>query len=78
MKEIKLKPCPFCGGEKMNITKRNDFYELQGMYGSVAMKIRCCTCDVEMWEHSRSEHDYRKRVGQAVAKWNRRAENETD
>lgn len=75
MKEIKLKPCPFCGGKDMSITKENVFYELQGRYGGAAIKIRCLNCNVEMLEHSRFEHDYRKRVEQAVEKWNRRKYN---
>lgn len=62
----------------MSITKRSDFYELQGKYGGAAIKISCCNCDADMWELSRFEHDYKKRVKQAVEKWNRRADNETD
>jgi hypothetical protein len=68
--------CPFCGNKKLEITPKNQFYELQGMYGDAAIQIRCWECNTEMWEHSRTEKDYDKRVKLLVKKWNRRITNE--
>jgi hypothetical protein len=69
----KLKPCPFCGNKKFEITPKLHFYELQGIYGDAAIEVRCWNCSTEMWEHSRTEKNYDKRVAMLAEKWNRRA-----
>lgn len=62
MSEIKLKPCPFCGGEaKMHPTSS----AAHGVYWA-----RCIECGVE----TRASYI----LDDAVKAWNRRADNETD
>lgn len=67
-----LKPCPFCGNTTLEVTPKNQFYELQGEYGSACIAIRCWTCSVDMYDHTRTETDYYKRVQILAKKWNRR------
>lgn len=69
----KLRECPFCGNTKFEITPESHFYELQGIYGDAAIEIRCRKCTMELWEHTRTETDYSKRLDLLVEKWNRRA-----
>ena len=66
MSKIKLKPCPFCGGEaefalgeeyRQEHEQSNDW-------------VKCRSCGVET-----SYFDSRKESAEA---WNRRADNETD
>lgn len=68
-----FKPCPFCGNEELELLTEKDFYAVQGRTGSAAVRLRCWSCSTEMWEHSREEHNYDKRVQMLAAKWNRRA-----
>lgn len=67
-----LKPCPFCGNTKLEVTTKNQFYEVQGEYGVAAICVRCWTCSADMYDHTRTEKDYYKRVQMLVDKWNRR------
>jgi hypothetical protein len=74
--ENKPKPCPFCGNTKLAVTPKNQFYEVQGEYGDAAISIRCWECSVDMYEHSRTERTYEKRVELLIDKWNRRVDYE--
>lgn len=50
MDEIKLKPCPFCGGTDLEL---KDYTEV--LYGFWDYKIRCKTCRAYMDSPSTSE-----------------------
>lgn len=69
-----LKPCPFCGNKKFDVTREKIFYELQGETGSASVRLTCWDCQTDMWEHTWAEKDYYKRVELLVKKWNRRAD----
>lgn len=71
----KLLPCPFCGGDNLEITNREDFNMLDRDNNGAAMCISCNDCNLDFWEHTYNEHDYYKRRVMLVSKWNRRKEN---
>ena len=60
-----LKPCPFCGGVYLQIT-RND-YE-----ASEWATIECCTCHANIRNPNLTE-DYDEARKQVIEAWNRRA-----
>lgn len=64
MEDLKLKPCPFCGGEAKLIkrSRKTGFYTVGGTY-----YIHCKECLI-------STHP-RKNAYNVVESWNRRAEN---
>ena len=66
MSEIKLKPCPFCGGEAEAVYAPNDI----NRWG-VQCKSCGCTVEVEDWK---GVEDTRENV---IKAWNRRAGNES-
>ena len=84
MSEIKLKPCPFCGGEAQFITKS---YKSSHYDAGFNFTIQCQGCYTRLpQEYSLSVKldaegyiiitgDGRK---DAAAAWNRRADNEID
>lgn len=58
--EIKLKPCPFCGG---------DAVMLVNMFGGWTV---CCTdCDCRCWDYGPNGYETK---GKAAEAWNRRAD----
>lgn len=61
MSEIKLKPCPFCGGEAKVDYAIND-------YNRWGVSCNTCGCVVEV-----GFGDYEDTVEEAVKAWNRRA-----
>lgn len=62
MSEIKLKPCPFCGGEAKVGYAIND-------YNRWGVSCNTCGCVVEV-----GFGDYEDTMEEAVKAWNRRAE----
>lgn len=64
--EIKLKPCPFCGGEaELTYTSDNSHKPfVQCKYG-VFLKPKCVACQYP-WRHDSEE--------EAIEAWNRRAD----
>lgn len=72
MNEIKLKPCPFCGGEKFVFTDKTIFYDMEKNFGGAPMDITCEACNLVMWDHSRNIHSYEERTKLLAKKWNRR------
>lgn len=58
-----LKPCPFCGGKKIDIMVYDPFYGYQG--NLTRHRVWCLKC--------RAQVD-RERVMDAIEAWNRRAE----
>lgn len=71
----KLLPCPFCGGDNLEITSEEDFNTLNRDNNGAAVRISCNDCDLDFWEHTHNEHDYYKRRMMLVSKWNRRENN---
>ena len=74
MKEIELKPCPFCGNKNIEVVVDSATYSL-GLYDTdceVSFSIMCsvssCGCG-----SSSGWHDSRE---SAINAWNRRADNE--
>ena len=64
---IKLKPCPFCGGEATPVYCENgNQYTSNIMYLSKRGTIKCKHCGVEL------QRVY-SRVSKAIEAWNRRA-----
>ena len=63
MEEIKLKPCPFCGGEAFIHEICEDF--LGGGWKQRGYAVVCKKC------HSSTEYDENKE--KSAAAWNRRA-----
>lgn len=69
MKETKLKPCPFCGGE----AKLYHF----GKTGELSVTVKCKTCKAQVQPlHYQAYFSYKARVEIVVRDWNRRADNE--
>ena len=71
MDEIKLKPCPFCGGEAMLTT---NLYA-----GIVYIQCKCCTAMVGRKRKIVSSmigKEYFVNKEEAIEAWNRRAEHE--
>lgn len=67
MSEIKLKPCPFCGGEA--ILKRDRI----GLY---CVKCTNCGCmTTYQFDFGEGEETSKRKAADV---WNRRADNETD
>lgn len=60
MSEIKLKPCPFCGGEAFCYVSGRIEPEMPDMFW-----VRCKKCDVVTKSYTTRE--------KAIKKWNRRA-----
>lgn len=69
MKEIRLKPCPFCGG----IPKIDEKYrQWDGVY-YLSTSIICEVCGAsskEVWDINKKEKT--ERVNEVIEKWNRR------
>lgn len=59
-----LKPCPFCGGDYLQITRSD--YE-----GSKWATIECCTCHANIRNPNLTE-DYEEARAQVIEAWNRR------
>lgn len=85
MKEIELKPCPFCGGSDLEL---KDYTE--NIYGFWDYKIRCKTCRAYMDSPStakitlydgyirqeRNDETKAKAKRELILAWNRRSDNE--
>lgn len=71
MKEIKLKPCPFCGG----IPKIDESYrQWDGTY-YLSTSIVCEVCGAsskEVWDIKTKDRN--ERINEVIEKWNRRKE----
>ena len=78
MNEIKLKPCPFCGGAKPAFTSKTSFYDFQKRFNNADLTITCVSCDLYMGERSFYIRNYEVRMKLLAEKWNRRAEDEID
>ena len=65
---IKLKPCPFCGGEAELIVRGNDYI------GYTQTEIKCKSCSTKQlhkWIKFKFDRDFV--VVNTVEAWNRRA-----
>lgn len=60
-----LKPCPFCGGEKLYFHSYEPYYGYQG--DLTAYRIVCASCGAKL---------ERKEAEEAMKAWNRRADND--
>lgn len=67
--ELKLRECPFCGGE----AKLHHF----GKTGELSVTVRCKNCKAQIQPlHYMPHFSYKARVKIAVRDWNRRANDE--
>lgn len=71
--EIKLKPCPFCGGV-VELDDRKGYEERQGYYGKACLSIDCpdCGAQVTAFNHTDGPLPYEVMAKMAAEKWNRR------
>lgn len=70
MSDLKLKPCPFCGGEAMPVYCENGSrYTSNIVYLSKRGTVKCKRCQLEL------PHVY-STVRKAIEAWNRRVDNE--
>lgn len=69
-----VKPCPFCGGEELLITRKKDFIALYENHGSATISIECPECTACMYEHDYNGKDYMKKVNRLLNKWNERSD----
>lgn len=74
MSEIKLKPCPFCGGQAELYSTKRDKRKVLGIYHMIAT-IKCKSCPAEI---KQAGQDNDRAFKNAAELWNRRADNETD
>lgn len=68
MREIKLKPCPFCGGEAEWYRTKRDKRKVFGIYHMIAT-IKCKSCTAEVHQ---AGYDADKAFENAANIWNRR------
>ena len=61
MTEVKLKPCPFCGGEAEFVNTWN-----------CLCHVICRSCGAEIWGIKKHPNDFRTR-DEVIAAWNNRA-----
>lgn len=69
MSEIKLKPCPFCGGEAELYSMKRDKRKVLGIYHMIAT-IKCKRCPAKI-EVAGQDND--RAFKNAAELWNRRA-----
>lgn len=68
VEEIKLKPCPFCGGEAEWYRTKRDKRKVFGIYHMIAT-IKCKRCTAEV---SQAGYDADKAFENAAKMWNKR------
>ena len=78
MNEIKLKPCPFCGGEATTrvVVIRS---EIAGCTDDISFVVGCSTCHIgQRWDINDRDsfEDAKTAMQKAIEAWNRRAEND--
>lgn len=74
-----FKACPYCGKrDKLMLTSRQAFEELQKENGGAAVGLECVRCWATMYEHTHAEKSYYKRVAMLAEKWNTRTEEEEE
>lgn len=71
--EIKLKPCPFCGGTA-KLDARKGYEERQTYYGKACLSIECLDCGAQVtaYNHTDGPLPYEVMAEAAAEKWNRR------
>lgn len=79
MKEIELKPCPFCGSTSLKIeSKHHGTHYYSGTHSATVRCQKCharggtASCKVEKGKHRADSETELK----AIEAWNRRADNE--
>lgn len=72
---LEIKPCPFCGGKPVLMSKET-FEHLKeiGDDGKACIAIDCPKCNLNFYDHHHDEQDYNIRKFLVIEKWNRRAE----
>lgn len=85
MTEIKLKPCPFCGGEA-EIWEDTDTNEVQPLNEETTLSVWCSSCycrpfwcRIQALRYRRDREEILRNSKQKlIEEWNRRTDNETD
>ena len=72
VKEVELLPCPFCGGEDLEIKTDNAMHMKYGRIGAVVM---CNTCRAQGGIEEIEGYENEAKMG-AINLWNRRSERE--
>ena len=87
MPEMKLKPCPFCGGTKLKIDKKSKLIHYRHV-SNCTFSVRCSCCHARGGTVSGEVRsgvgepvsnkltDYETLKFRAIEAWNRRVENE--
>ena len=72
IKDVAIKPCPFCGNIKLYVTDQKDYEELCEKNGHAMLSIECKVCDTELKMYNIPNNNYWMGVGMLIAKWNTR------
>lgn len=78
---LKAKPCPFCGEtDELEVTPHYRFVTNGGSNKDVGacVSVTCNRCNVEMYDFTREETDYGKRLWILLDKWNAREVSEDE
>ena len=72
IKDVAIKPCPFCGSTNLVITEEESFNRLCEENGRSLISIECKICNVEAKLYTIPNNNYWLGVGLMIAKWNTR------
>lgn len=70
--EVELLPCPFCGGEKLEVKTDSNMY---GRVGSIRAVVMCNTCRAQGGIAETEWYGSKVKTG-AIRLWNRRSTRE--
>lgn len=70
--EVELLPCPFCGGEDLEVMTNN---EMNKRYGGIRAVVMCNTCRAQGAIAETKGFESEAKIG-AINLWNRRSKRE--
>ena len=70
--EVELLPCPFCGGEDLEVMTNN---EMNKRYGGIRAVVMCNTCRAQGGIAETEWYGSKAKTG-AIKLWNRRSKRE--